>query len=121
MDVQEIKELLERTGVESPLPWKRYNATISVPLGEYSTAAAYAGTEDHARLIELAVNGLPDFIKVVEERDRLRADLERASELSVVGLCQFSSEAKHSVLKDIRQIGERHGADALGSFPKVAA
>jgi hypothetical protein len=119
MDVQEIKELLERTGVESPLPWKRYNATISVPLGEYSTAAAYAGTEDHARLIELAVNGLPGFVTIVEERDRLRADLERASELSVVGLCQSGLDGKHSALEDIQKIGKAYGADALGSFSKV--
>lgn len=101
MGLSEIKALLKKLAPFST--------------GGSPTAAAYAGTEDRARLIELAINGLP---AVIEERDQLRADLERTSQLSVSGLCMFGLDAKHAVLKDIQKIGLRYGADALGSFPR---
>jgi hypothetical protein len=135
VDVAEGRRLLAEV---TSLPWRTAatddtcvvdadNEEVCALAGNYCSHDEWPQMEARAALIVFAVNNLPALLTAASERDaavreveRLRADLERASELSVVGLCQFSLDAKHYVLRDIQKLGQKHGADALGSFPKPA-
>lgn len=48
--------------------------------------------------------------------EQIYADLQECMKYASAGLCYHTAGAKHAYLEDIKAIGKKYGADALGEL-----